>query len=188
METSTIIFDLSEVLIAGILGIEEPLAAVLGIPEQQVLLAFRESPLEQLFCGDLSEEDYLTLLIKRNGWAVSVEFLKKILRENFRRAVPGMPRFMKQLSANYELILLSDHAREWIAHIESVHLFLQRIEYRFYSYHFHQIKKHPGTFDIVLNRINKAPHQCLFIDDSEQNINAAKEMGIPTIRFSGAQI
>ena len=99
MKIDTLIFDLSEVLIAGILGVEKPLAMKLGIPKQQVLSAFRESPMERLFCDELSEEDYLTLLISQNDWAVSVEFLKRILRENFRQVVPGMPCFLEQLSA-----------------------------------------------------------------------------------------
>lgn len=180
----TLIFDLSEVLIAGILGVEKPLAITLGISEQQVLAILSSSPLEQLFLADLSEEDYLALLIKRNDWALSIEFLKRILRENFGRVIPGMPQLLEELSLEYELVLLSDHAREWIAFIESIHPFLQYFQHRFYSFQIHQTKQHPGTFKIVLNCINKEASQCLFIDDSEANIRAATETGIPCVRFT----
>ncbi len=182
---TTLIFDLSEVLIAGLLGIEKPLSIALDISVQQVLSALNCSPLDQLFCGDLSEDDYLALLVKQTGWVVSVEFIKRILRENFQRVVPGMPELLKSLSTHCTLILLSDHAREWIAYIESIHPFLQYFQYRFYSFQLNQTKRQSSTFLIVLGRIHKEPHECLFIDDSEENLRAAAEMGIPSVRFSG---
>lgn len=141
MEIKTIIFDLSEVLIAGILGVERPLAATLGISEQQVLSAFGNPSLERLFRGELFEEECLASLIEQNGWPVSVEFTKGILRANFQLVMPGMPQLVRQLSSQYELVLLSDHAREWITYIESIHPFLRYFEYRFYSYHFQRTKK-----------------------------------------------
>ena len=55
----TIIFDLSEVLVVGLLGIERPLAVQLRVPELQVLRAFGGSRLERLFCGEITEDEYL---------------------------------------------------------------------------------------------------------------------------------
>lgn len=184
-EPTTLIFDLSEVLIAGLLGIEKPLSLALDISEQQVLSELNCSPLDQLFCGDLSEDDYLALLVKQTGWVVSVEFIKRILRENFQQVIHGMPPLLEKLSSKYELILLSDHAREWIAYIESVHSFLQYFKHRFYSFQLNQTKRQSSTFLMVLDRIHREPYQCLFIDDSETNVRAAREKGIPSLRFSG---
>ncbi len=67
----TIIFDLSEVLIAGLLGIEKTLAKQLALPEAQVISAFGGTSLDDLLCGSISEELYLEQIIERQGWPIS---------------------------------------------------------------------------------------------------------------------
>jgi len=183
----TIIFDLSEVLIAGLLGIEKPLAAILRIPEERAFAMLGGPPLQQLFCGKLSENGYLAWLIEHNRWAIRPEQIKGILRANFRRTVAGMPEFLDRLTPRYELALLSDHGREWIAYIESVHRFLGQFHARFYSYQLGQTKQEPSTFQMVLGRLKREASQCLFIDDSEANVRVARSVGIPAIRFTTAQ-
>ena len=114
----TIIFDLSEVLIAGLLGVEKSVSAHLGIPEDQVLSAFNAPALKDLFCGKLSEDLFLAYLLREHGWDIPTGLLKHMLRVNFQRRVPGMEELLARLALGYELVLLSDHAREWLAYIQ----------------------------------------------------------------------
>jgi 2-haloacid dehalogenase len=183
----TIIFDLSEVLIAGLVGIERPISAILRIPETEVFARLGGPSLHQLFCGRLVEDGYLAWLVEHNRWAIPTDDLKRILRTNFRRTVAGMPRLLGQLAPRYELALLSDHAREWIAYIESVHRFLGRFHARFYSYQLGQTKQEPSTFRMVLERLKREASQCLFIDDSEANVQVARSVGISAMRFTTPQ-
>lgn len=46
------------------------------------------------------------------------------------------------------------------------------------------VKPDPAIYKLLLHRINRKAQQCLFIDDSEQNILAAKELGFQTILYS----
>jgi len=47
-------------------------------------------------------------------------------------------------------------------------------------------KPDPAIFKLLLRRINRQAQQCLFIDDSEQNILAASRLGFQTIHFSSS--
>ena len=182
----TIIFDLSEVLIAGLLGIEKPLAARLGLDEGPVLKAFGGELLRSLCCGHLTEEAYLAQVITSQKWDVPAGEIKALLRQNFQRKVPGMEEILAYLAGRYELVLLSDHAAEWVKDILAMHPFLGLFSSRFFSFQLKQTKQEAATFREVLAQIDRRPEECLFIDDSAVNIQAAISAGVPSIRFTSA--
>jgi 2-haloacid dehalogenase len=45
------------------------------------------------------------------------------------------------------------------------------------------IKPEPEIFELCLQKIGMPAHQCLFIDDSQTNINTAKKLGFDTVHF-----
>jgi putative hydrolase of the HAD superfamily len=182
----TIIFDLSEVLIAGLLGIEKSIAAQVGISEAQVLSTFNTPALQDLFCGKLSEDAFLTSILQRQAWDMPVDQLKRVVRENFQQRVPDMDAILEHLHQRYELVLLSDHAREWIMYIDSIHPFLQNFTARYFSFELQQTKRMPSTFQKILAQLHRQPEDCLFIDDSPVNIQAAESVGIKSTRFTTA--
>lgn len=49
-----------------------------------------------------------------------------------------------------------------------------------------QIKPEPYIFHILLNEINRKAEECLFIDDSAANIQAADALGFQTVHFKSA--
>lgn len=53
---------------------------------------------------------------------------------------------------------------------------------KFYSYQIGKTKS-SGMLEDIIKKINTDPKSCLFIDDSERNIDAAKKLGINTILF-----
>jgi HAD superfamily hydrolase (TIGR01509 family) len=179
----TIIFDLSEVLIAGLFGIEVPLAQRLRVPSSTILSAFGGDLLEELCCARLTEDEYLELIISQQGWSASPEHLKPVIRRNFHRQVPGMQPVLNRLRPRHELILLSDHAVEWVTYIQTVHSFLDKFGASFFSYELGQTKNDPTTFARVLDALGREPQQCLFVDDSERNVATARSVGLPSIRF-----
>ena len=133
--------------------------------------------------GNKSEEDYLQELICRYQWNVDKDTLKKIIRDNFSYDVSGMADIVQQLSDKFLLALLSNHGREWAEYIESVHNFLEVFRYKFYSYEMKCNKADPEIYLRLLEEINVAPNNCLFIDDRERFLEIAKNEGIHTVRF-----
>jgi HAD superfamily hydrolase (TIGR01509 family) len=185
--TQTLIFDLSEVLIAGLVGIEKPLAARLLIDERTILPAFGGLLLHDLCCGFLTEDEYLAQIIQRQGWHIEPGAVKLIIRHNFQRRVPGMVELVIQLAPGYELILLSDHAAEWVDSIKAIHPFLSLFKAQFFSFELKQTKREPSTFQKVLKALERQPSQCLVIDDNPQNVSAAASIGIPGICFTNVE-
>jgi len=182
----TLIFDLSEVLIAGLVGIEKPLSRKLGISEQSVLPAFAGDHLDAVLRGTISENAYLTRIVTQQGWNISISELKQTIRRNLHRRVPGMDPVLNTLATEHDLVLLSDNAMEWVEYVRAVHPFLQVFCAQFYSYELGQTKREPSAFRKVLEAIHREPAECLFIDDYHKNVAVATSVGIPSLRFESA--
>lgn len=206
----TILFDMAEVLIAGLDGVEVPIGALCGVPAETVLpalagawfhelalgsiadeplspeIAVRRDWFYDLMCGRISEDVYWTEIVKREGWRAELPDLKRIMRHHFDRVIPGMPELLTRLAADYDLALLSDHGREWIEYIEDVHSFLGIFKARYYSFEIGTMKRDPAAFEIVLGRLGIDAADCLFVDDNARNIAVAKSVGIDGIRFENA--
>lgn len=182
----TIIFDLSEVLISGLVGIERPLSEKLRISEDSISKAFYNDCLAELCRGAISEVSYLKHVVSENGWSIPLEVLKRVIRENFHHRIPGMAPILDRLKGRYELALLSDHVREWIAYIRSIHPFLEAFDHFFFSFVLGTTKDDPATFRAVLEALHRDPAACLFIDDNPMNIETATSLGISCVRFISA--
>ncbi len=145
-----IMFDLSEVLIFGLVGVEKSLSALLHLPEDEILPCFGGDLLQEICRGEISEDAYLQQILMKQGWQVSVETLKRNIRDNFHREVEGTRAILLHLAQKHELILLSDHAREWVTYIKSIHPFLCEFKQTFFSYELGKTKKDPKAFAEVL--------------------------------------
>jgi len=49
------------------------------------------------------------------------------------------------------------------------------------------IKPDPAIFELCLKMTGRPAHECLFIDDSQANIEAAKQIGFDTIHFTSPE-
>lgn len=182
-----VIFDLSEVLISGLVGVETPLSAILNLPENEILKCFAGQQLEDICCGRISEGTYLEQIIHNQKWDVSVGVLKDYIRTNFRRKIQGTGTILRQLLQKYDVFLLSDHAREWARHIRVIHPFIGEFKQVFFSYELGKTKKNPETFNEVLMSISCRAEECWLIDDSAQNIGTAASIGVNGILFRNAK-
>ena len=183
----TILFDLGEVLAGGLYGIEGPVSRRLAVGEDGILQAFAGRPLKDFCCGRITENEYLQGILGRQGWSLPLEELKRIIRANLRRRVPGMEPILDALQGRYQLVLHSDHAREWVSYVRTVHPFLARFDRAFFSFDLGHTKDEPEAFRKVLVAIDRRPQECLLIDDQEKNVRAAESVGIATIQFVCAE-
>jgi HAD superfamily hydrolase (TIGR01509 family) len=182
-----IIFDLSEVLILGLVGIEKQLSSLVSTPENEILKCFGGQLLEEVCSGNISEDTYLQQIVANQQWDIQPETLKMVIRNNFHQEIEGTVPVLMNLSAKHELVLLSDHAREWVSYIKTIHPFLSVFEQTFFSYELGKTKKNPHTFLEVLERMTYSASECLLIDDSPRNIEMAASVGISGIQFADAQ-
>ena len=185
-----IIFDLSEVIISGYHGVERLLKEQFGIPEQD----FKEQKqlknelFLELMRGNLSEKEYLEELLQGTNWNISVEQLKIAIRQNLNKPIPGTMEIIKELKeGKYQLILLSDHAREWMKYIEENNKDLEIFDKKIFSYDIGTVKSDEQTFKIVLEQAGIVADETLFIDDYEKNVENAEAVGIHGIVFENAE-
>jgi HAD superfamily hydrolase (TIGR01509 family) len=182
-----LLFDLSEVFIRGMKGVERYLAPLVGRSHDEIDQAFMKEWPERLFTGRQTEEDWLRALISENNWPVDVETIKALLRKNMLETVPETADLLPQLAPQAELMLLSDHVREWMDDIRHHHRFLDHFQELFFSYDIGHTKAKPEAFRHVMRRIKVPSSSVLFIDDSPRNVAQARAVGIPSVIFTSAQ-
>ncbi len=184
-----IIFDLSEVIISGYIGLEYLIEHEKGIPAKEFLK--RKNETIDFFLdtmrGNHSEEEYWTYLIEGTDWNIDVQDLKILIRKFMNVPLDGTVSIIKELKDKYTLILLSDHVEEWMNYILENNDIIPLFDYKYFSYINKKIKQDEGVFEFVLNDLNIRADETLFIDDFEGNVKRAQEIGIEGIVFKSAK-
>jgi len=181
-----LLFDLSEVLIRGVYGIEHHIAALEG-REVKETSALTSGPRLWALCrGEITESEYLAGVCDEGRWSkVDERYLAEALREQFKTVMPGMPEYIAELSSRADLYLLSDHAREWVPGILEYHRFLGHFRHLYFSYDLRANKREGTPFAAVLQDLAIEPSQIHFIDDWDKNILCAARYGIQGTVFQG---
>jgi len=184
---STIICGLSDVLVPGLRGIQNPQPLATRAAGDVILERLVADDLHDLYIGAMTADEFCHRLLDRAGWPADAEHLRAAIREQFLDEVPGTAEVLRTLTGRYRLILLADQAREWADHIRRQHPSLMELFDRaFFSYDFKQTKADPGTFRMALGLLSDAPDECLLIDSDPANIAAAAGAGIGGILFKNA--
>ena len=182
-----IISDLSELMVSGLVGIETELEPVLGIPQEDILPCFGGNLLTTLFLGRISEEEYLSEIISKQRWPITVESLKEIIRRNLLRTDNRAIVLVTSLVEKMDVVILSDHAMEWGNFVKQNHPFLKVFKRQFYSYETGFIKSDPRAFTHVLRTMGTAADESLFIDDRLPNVETAMSIGLNTYHYTTAE-
>jgi len=183
----TVIFDLSEVCLNGLIGTEKGLEPILNLPADVIYKCLRIDELIDLFEGRISENHYILEVIKKNNWNIRSEALKNIIRSNFKE-IEGVRVIIESLKAKgYKLGLLSDHSKEWIEYCEKKFEFHKLFDSILYSFEIHACKPDKKPYQLILQILHAKPDECLFVDDSKKNTEAAEKLGISTILFKNAE-
>ena len=89
--------------------------------------------------------------------------------------------------AGYALYGLSNWSAETFRRVRSKYEFLDLFENIVLSGEVKINKPDPRIFTVLLERAGRRAEDCLFIDDSEENVIAASQLGFETIRFESAE-
>lgn len=184
-----IIFDLSEVIISGYHGIEQLIKQKYGIPAEEFKKRKQESSsgaFYELMKGNLTEEEYWQDFLDGTDWNITVEDLKNTIREHINQPIDGTMEIIKQLKGKYQLILLSDHVKEWMEYIQEKNQDIKLFDKVILSYKIGSLKCDEQTFKEVLKQTQVVADETLFIDDLDTNIKRAEEVGIHGILFKNA--
>jgi 2-haloacid dehalogenase len=90
-------------------------------------------------------------------------------------------------AAGYPLYGLSNWSAETFARARPMFEFFDWFEYLVISGEVKLIKPDPRIFELLLSKIGRPAHECVYIDDSAANVSAAGKLGLGAIHFSSAE-
>ncbi|HHG83211.1 MAG TPA: HAD family phosphatase [Bacteroidetes bacterium] len=131
--------------------------------------------------GDLSAPDFREALRHRFGLVGSDAAIDAAWNALLLGVIPGRIATLKQLSAHYRLILLSNtnsiHKQHYAAEVAPLFACFEQI---FLSFEMGLRKPDASIYTTILNECGINAAQSLFIDDTQANLNGAAALGIQT--------
>ena len=149
----------------------------------RITKAFRE---EKLFTkagnGDLSSDEFLTLL----GYQNPAETMKDYLK-NYLTLDEDFLWFAEKNHKQYDFVLLSNDVKEWGQYLFELHGLHLYFKDSIVSGDINMRKPESNIFSYTLERIQCLPEECIFVDNTVINLNAAQALGINTVLFNRDQ-
>ena len=173
----------------GVIAEEGFYNGLIGFAEKQALDA-RSMPEEGMkavydsgfVLGHGTAADFWALLRKRTGLEGDDDALTDRIIDGFQIR-PRMIELVKSLrSKAYVIGILSDQTH-WLNELDQYDHFFHEFDHIFNSYNLGKGKRDPSVFTDVVNDMNLQPAEVIFVDDSEKNVQTAKEMGLKTIHY-----
>ena len=185
----TIIFDIGNVL--TVFGWKNFLKSF-GFDaetERKVADATMDSPFWNEFDrGQLTDEEMLAGFIRNDP---SVEKEIRQIFENMHgiltRADYAIPWIRELKAAGYQVLVLSNFSDKVARDNPDALDFLEYVDGGILSYRDGVIKPDPAIYRLLISRYDLKPEECVFLDDTQKNLDAAEKFGIHTILFRGME-
>lgn len=104
------------------------------------------------------------------------------------KAIPELIEMARQMKAKgFKLFILSDNFMERAAYYGKNFPFLNIFDKVYYSWQTGFVKPDPEAFKNLLSENNLKPEECIYFDDSAENIEAADSLGIKAFLFEGTE-
>jgi HAD superfamily hydrolase (TIGR01509 family) len=128
--------------------------------------------------GTIAEADFFTHLATRLRTTRSRDELLAAWNTVFRQTVPGVEPLLTELAGKVPLYILSNtnvaHIRYAVAQFPVLALFQKILT----SYDLGARKPEPEIYRRMLGAIQRRPNEILFIDDRQDNVLAARAVGL----------
>jgi putative hydrolase of the HAD superfamily len=150
--------------------------------------AHGENPLYALERGELSEAEFLALLgtAMSTGTGRPVD-LHDFGEKYFAQLKPNgvMIAFLRELKLErgLRLAMLTNNVREWEARWRAMLPVDELFELVVDSAFVGMRKPDPAIYALTLERLGLAAEQCVFVDDIDVNVAAARELGMHAVHF-----
>jgi putative hydrolase of the HAD superfamily len=164
-------------------------AESLGVAMQRIAERDGEHPLYELERGRLAETEFLALLRRELAPELGHEpELHRFSEIYFEALDPNEPmiELMRALRArDYRMALLTNNVREWEPLWRSMLPVDEIFELVVDSGFVGMRKPEPGIYELTMDRLGGdiGASECLFVDDVEDNVAAARTLGMSAIHF-----
>ncbi len=142
--------------------------------------AFREDCLfTKAGNGYLSSDEFLSAL----GYTEPTVTMQDYLT-NYLTFDKDFLQFAEHNYEQYDFVLLSNDVKEWSKYLLELHGIQKYFKGHIVSGEIHMRKPESRIFDYAIRHIQRKPQECILIDNSVLNLNAAQNMGINTVLFN----
>jgi putative hydrolase of the HAD superfamily len=137
--------------------------------------------------GDLTAEEYWLKLAAETNTSLDreqIEILRKVEVEIWAHPIQAMLDWVSQLhAAGIKTGLLSNMPWDLITHLRTHCPWLENFAFKTFSAEVRLIKPHPAIYEHTLRGLGVSAVEALFVDDREDNVRAARKLGISAIHF-----
>lgn len=135
--------------------------------------------------GLLTDEEVLDRFVQNDPG------IERELRESLQN-VKGMvtlrdyaiPWVRELKEKGYQVLYLSNFSHKAEMQCSDSLAFLPYMDGGILSYRDHLIKPQPEIYELLLERFHLVPEECVFLDDTKKNLDAAEKFGIHTILYT----
>jgi HAD superfamily hydrolase (TIGR01509 family) len=99
--------------------------------------------------------------------------------------LPGMDALLDDTAGLVDRYIASNYP-VWVEELAEQLALYERMEGVWASHHLGVRKPDPAFYERLLEKIAREPHECLFVDDREENCVAAEAVGMRAHLFAGA--
>lgn len=136
--------------------------------------------------GTYSRKELITIFSKTYNENIVRPFILKI-PSYLKQKNDGLLLFKAIKKQGYKRYILSNAPKENIDDVLQFHEYYNDNDGMIFSCNVAQIKPEPQIYQTLLQTYSLKAEDCLFLDDSEKNITAAKQAGIDGILYDNAQ-
>ncbi len=129
--------------------------------------------------GEISSFDFWNEL----GFGNKFPEIERDYLDAYLRIDPEFAEIAKTLSKNYSLAILSNDVKEWSNYLRTKFDLSRLFKIIIISGEVGYRKPDKRIYNILLDRIQSPPSDCVFVDDRSKNLRPGSEIGIKTIRF-----
>jgi putative hydrolase of the HAD superfamily len=152
------------------------------VPE--VVAFFTSSEADRAFVeGRISIEEFFAAAERVLGFDMTVDAFARIYNDIFSPQ-EAVERIIRSLKGRYTLALLSNTNALHFPFLLERYPIMRLFDYRILSYEEKCQKPQYELFQRTIHRIGVAPQQAVFIDDIEENVVGAAQLGIRAILFT----
>jgi putative hydrolase of the HAD superfamily len=136
---------------------------------------------------DLTAEEYWSKMAAETNTSLNsrqIESLRKMEVEIWDHTNPAMLEWVSRLrAAGIKTGLLSNMPWDLINHLRANCPWLENFDFKTFSAEVRLIKPAPGIYEHSLRGLGVSAPEALFVDDRENNIQAARALGMHAVQF-----
>ena len=144
--------------------------------------------------GEISEDSFYKELNKKAGLELSANDIEKAWNSMLLTFREKSLEFLKKIKPRYKIFLLSNTNHIHLKELRNIYhnkprefAFEKYFDKAYYSCEMGLRKPNADIYDFVLQENDLDPAETLFVDDSIQNVEAAKFSGLQTILLSAGK-